>query len=169
MKRTLFQISDDFRALEQVLEECGGDVSDPTAEAALNAWEAELATDLEAKVDGYCSVIAEIEARIAAREEEATRLSRLAKVDRNVVESMRDRLLMVWQARGLGTVNTSRFRVSAQRCGGVAPLVIDGEVPERFTRKTVEPDRTAIREALLAGEQLEFARLVDRAERIVIR
>lgn len=169
MKRTLFEISEDMAALEAVLEECGGDISSPNAEAALNAWEAELASDLERKVDGYCAVIAEIEARIAAREEEAARLRNLAKIDANVVEAMRDRLLMVWEARDLGTVQTPRFRVSRARLGGAAPLVIDGEVPERFTRTTVEPDRTKIREAILSGEELPFARLAERGARIVIK
>ena len=56
--RTLFSISDDLLALGRILDEAGGDVSHPDAIAALDAWETELATDLEAKADSYAALIA---------------------------------------------------------------------------------------------------------------
>jgi hypothetical protein len=64
MNRTIYDISADLAALESILHENGGDVSDANAEAALAEWERELESDLFGKVDRYCSLIAELEARL---------------------------------------------------------------------------------------------------------
>jgi len=38
MSRTLFDISEDLLALEQILDEVGGDISDAEAEHAVDKW-----------------------------------------------------------------------------------------------------------------------------------
>ena len=64
MKQTLYNIADDLRALEAILVEAGGDISSPDALAAVEAWEAELETNLGSKIDNYCSLISEIEQEV---------------------------------------------------------------------------------------------------------
>ena len=63
---TLYAISDDIAALGALLEETGGELT-PENEAAFVAFEAEITSNLNGKVDGYCALIAEIDARAAAR------------------------------------------------------------------------------------------------------
>jgi hypothetical protein len=167
--RTIFAISDDLLALGRILEEAGGDVSHPDAIAALDAWEAELASDIEEKADSYAALISEFEARSEARIAEANRIKARADADRRAADSLRERLRIVWEARGLGKIQTARYVIALARNGGLAPLEIRGDVPERFTKVKVEPDRDAIRAALLAGEPLDFASLGERGTRISIR
>jgi len=167
--RTLFSISDDLLALGRILDEAGGDVSHPDAIVAIDAWETELATDLEAKADSYAALIAEFEARAEARVAEANRIKAKAEADRRAADSLRERLRYVWETRQLGKVQTARYTIALAKNGGVAPLEIRGEIPERFQKIRREPDRDAIRAALLAGEPLDFASLGDRGTRISIR
>lgn len=174
MKQTLYNIADDLRALEALLVEAGGDISSPEALAAVEAWEAELSTNLGSKVDNYCSLISEIEARAAARQAEADRLADLARVDENAAKALRERLKFVFESRSLPTMQTERFRVSLAKNGGKAPLDIrvgPDELPEwAVKRKTVvETDRDAIRARLEAGETLTFANLMERGTRLVIK
>jgi len=171
MNRTIYDISADLAALESILAETGGDLSDPQAEAALAEWERELESDLTGKVDRYCSLIAEIEARSAMRQAEADRLADLAKADDKAAQGLRERLRFIWETRNLPKIETARFRVALTRNGGKAPLDVHGDVPPEFTKtKTiVEPDREKIRTALEAGERLSFALLMERGTRISIK
>jgi hypothetical protein len=174
VNRTIYDISADLAALETILHENGGDITDPQASSALAEWERELETDLAGKVDRYCALIAEMEVRAAARRAEAERLVDLAKADESGAAGLRDRLRFIWQARNLGPLQTARFRVSISRNGGKAPLSISGEadslpawaVKRRADRVPVDLDDLA---ALEAGNVLPFARLEERGSRISIR
>jgi hypothetical protein len=171
---TLYEISDDLRALEALLVEADGDISSPQAAEAIAAWEQELSTNLAEKVDRYCSLISEIEVRAAARIAEAERLRELAKIDDRAALALRERLKFVFESRSLPTMQTERFRVSLARNGGKAPLDIrvgPDELPAwAVKRKTVvETDKDAIRARLEAGETLPFANLMERGSRLVIK
>lgn len=171
MKQSLLSLSDDMNALDEILAETGGDLSDPRSEEILSAWEAELESNLSAKVDGYCRFISELEARASARAQEAARLAARAKIDESTASRLRERLRSTWEARSLPAIETANYRVSLAKNGGKAPLDVHGEVPPEFTKtKTVvEPDREKIRTALEAGERLPFALLMERGSRISIR
>ena len=170
---TIYEISEDMAALDALLAETGGEIT-PEAEAAFNAFEAELAANLHAKTDAYCALIAEIDARAAARKAEAKRLADRAKTDERTADALRERLRFVWETRRLGKVETDRFTVSLARNGGKAPLDIRCGVDElpawAITRETVVTvDKDAIRSRLDAGESLDFASLMERGTRINIK
>jgi hypothetical protein len=174
MNRTIYDISADLAALETILHENGGDLSDPKAEAAIAEWERELESDLTGKVDRYCSLIAELEARSAMRQAEADRLADLAKADDKSAQGLRERLRFIWETRNLPKIETARFRVALTRNGGKAPLdlrVGPEELPEwAIERKTVvTANKDAIRARLEAGENLPFANLMERGTRISIK
>jgi len=174
VNQTLYQIADDLRALEALLVEAGGDLSSPEALAAVEAWEAELSTNLAGKVDNYCGLITEIEVRAAARQAESDRLRDLARVDDNAAKALRERLRFILEARSLGPIQTERFRVSVAKNGGKAPLDIrigPDELPEWAVKRkiVVETDKDAIRARLEAGESLPFANIMERGTRLVIK
>jgi hypothetical protein len=170
---TIYEISEDMAALDALLAETGGEIT-PEAEAAFNAFEAELAANLHAKTDAYCALIAEIDARAAARKAEAKRLADRAKTDERTSDALRERLRFVWETRRLGKVETDRFTVSLAKNGGKAPLDVRCGVDElpawAVKRETVVTvDRDAIRQRLDAGEPLDFASLMERGTRINIK
>ena len=170
---TIYEISEDMAALDALLAETGGEIT-PEAEAAFNAFEAELAANLHAKTDAYCALLAEIDARAAARKAEAKRLADRAKADERTSDALRERLRFVWETRRLGKVETDRFTVSLARNGGKAPLDIRCGVDElpawAIKRETVVTvDKDAIRSRLDAGEPLDFASLMERGTRINIK
>lgn len=56
-----------------------------------------------------------------------------------------------------------------QNAGGKLPLIIDGTVPERFTKLTIENDNDLIRKALDAGEDIDFAHYGERSKVMKIK
>jgi len=174
MGRTLYEIGNDMAALEALLIESGGDISDPKVAEAIGRWEQELEGDITSKVDSYCMLIADIERRAQARWAEADRLKQLAETDENAAEALRERLRFVFELRNLKPVQTDRFRVALVKNGGKAPLDIRvgvDEMPDWAVKRTLvlAPDKDAIRERLDKGEQLPFASLLERGNRISIK
>jgi hypothetical protein len=173
MKQTLLDITEDMAAIDELLAESGGEIT-PETEGTLDAWFAELDTNFTGKVDNYCALITEIECRAAVRKAEADRLYDRAKVDENAAKALRERLRFVWELRAMGKVQTSRYTVSLAKNGGKAALDVrvgaeDLPAWAVKTETVVTVDKDAIRSRLEAGEQLDFASLMQRGNRIAIK
>ena len=172
MSATLYEISDNLAALEDLLTEYGGELPDDVAERAIDEWLEEMAGATKDKVDNYCALIRELESRAAARKAEAKRLAERASVDAGAVDRLKARLLWFFEAHQIKTLETARFRVTAAQNGGMAPLIITAPVEDiplefiEFIRKPINP---IIRELLEAGEKLEFAELGERGKSIRIK
>jgi hypothetical protein len=177
MGKTLFEIGADMEALDAVLEEVGGDITDDAAAQAIDEWLMENRDNLSQKLDGYAALIQQRNAMAAARMEEAKRLQALAVADTNAARWLAERLKLFFETYGLQKVETARYKVALQRNGGVLPLLLDddltpSDVPEDFVIEvpaTQRIDTGAIRAALERGEALEFARLGERGTQIRIR
>ena len=61
---------------------------------------------------------------------------------------------------------TEHYNLSIARNGGEVPLIITGDVPEKYC--DLVPNNKKIREALNHGD-LEFARLGERGEHLSVR
>lgn len=174
MTRTLLSIAEDLRALDDLLEEVGGDVSDPRVEEAISKWESELSGDLTGKVNNYCHLIRELEASAEFRAGEAERLRKRAKADQSKADFLRGRLKLVLEQRGLGKLETDHYRLSIQKNGGAVPLVLEAPamIPPQYMRVIPEqhvPDNEKLREALAAGQEVPGVRLGERGTRLSIR
>ena len=171
MSQTLIDISADMQALDDLLAEVGGDVTEPKVASIVDAWFEELDHSLSAKVDNYAALISTMRARADVRRAEAERLARRAQVDESAADWLASRLLAALDTRGMRKVETDRYAVSVVGNGGKAPLLVDGDVPAEFLKTVtkVEPDRERIRLAIEAGQALPFARLGERGKRLAIR
>lgn len=165
-RRTLFDISNDLLALYDRLEALGGDVTSPDAEQAVDAWFAQLSHERDEKLDNYAALIRELEARAQARKEEAKRLVDRARRDAEQAAYLKQRLLLFFQDHRLKTVETRRYRLTLQRSGGKAPVLLTTDpetLPTEYQRWKVSADLDAIRAALEDGADLGFATLGERS------
>jgi len=182
MTRTLLDITRDLEALDalmgevdRALEETEGEVT-PEVQKVLgtvDAWMAELDADLGGKIDNYAALITELRGRAEVRKAESDRLSRRAKIDERNARWLADRLRDELDARGVGKVETPRYRVSVAANGGKLPLVIADEQAlahdRRFWVTVQQLNRSAVRDALDSGETVPGARLGERGRRLSIR
>ncbi|HEY9852809.1 MAG TPA: siphovirus Gp157 family protein [Leptolyngbyaceae cyanobacterium] len=170
--RTLFNISDELSQLNVLLDELDGD--DEESKQLITDYLEQLGEERDRKLDNYAALIAELEAKAEVRKAEAKRLANLAASDEKKAQMLKERLKWFFETNSLKTVETSRYKLSLAKSGGKPPLILDDsvsatELPEKFQKVSVEVDKTAIRAALEAGEDLDFARLGDRSSNIRIR
>lgn len=171
---TLYELSQDLLALEALLTETGGEITDD--DAALEVWFDELGEQRDAKIDGYCALIREFEARAEARELEAKRLMALAGSDTNNAKRLKARLKGFFEAQGIKKLETARFRLSVQANGGALPVIVPegwekepASAPEAFQRRVIQLDKEAIREAIRNDDETHGASLGERGNHLRIR
>ena len=133
-------------------------------EGALLAEEGNKAA-LAAKADATCWVIEHLRGQAAYRQQQAKRLTELARSDAGRAEALEESLVLVLtrlqpQATRFSFPN---HEVSSRKSQAVE---IDDEqalAPEWLVIKTTtQPDKTAIKEALKAGRQIVGAQLISR-------
>ena len=125
--------------------------------------------EIEDKADNYAKIIKELEAKQNARKEEAKRLTESAKVFENRVKALKNNLYTAMKAVNKPKFATNLFTFNIVKNGGKQALTIDGEVPEEYTKTTIENDTDKIRQALDDGEKLTFAHLEPRGESLRIK
>lgn len=172
--QTLLNIMDDFRALDDLLLEINGDISDPRVDEIVTGFLDELGGNLERKVDGYAAFITELLSRAEVREKEAERLANRVRIDRNTASFLKDRLKNALAMRGIDKLETDRYRVSIAKNGGKQPVQIPDPlaIPAEFTRTIparTEPDVDLVRDALVSGAEVPGAILLERGTHLRIR
>lgn len=173
-RRTLWDIGEDLEALEALLIEAGGDITDEQADAAIDVWLNELGLERDRKLDGYAHLVTELTARADMRKRAAQTMTAMSRVDANVVERLKARVLDFFQLQHIKRVDTEHHRFS--RCGNGGPMPVElrtrpDHLPAHFQIVTVTANTDALRKALEAGDEeaAEHARLGERGEHVRIR
>lgn len=180
IKQTLFDLSAEMTELEQKLSDFDGDISEEEKEKEIDDLLARMAENEESineKLDGYVAVMAEFEGRAELREKEASRLLQLARGDHANTSRLKDRLLSFFLVQGISKRETNFHKFTVAKAGGKQALEIaEGtdvtELPAKFTEVIPEQvvfNKDAIREHLSEGNELEFARLLERKDVLKIR
>jgi hypothetical protein len=169
----LFQITNQIQERIQTLADSQAELGTPDGKAQEElAYEFNvLDLQFEEKVEAYCHVIRNREALLKAREEEVNRLQRLVRIDLNQIARMKAVIKEAMLLTGKTKLETELFKVRVQANGGKAPLKFceNYEVPDEFCRIKKEPDSDKIREAIEAGEVLDFAELLPRGNHLQIK
>jgi hypothetical protein len=171
---SLLDITEDMSALDALLTENGGDISDPAVMDAVDRWFAENESNLRLKADGYAAFIQEQKLLAESRKSEADRMAAKAKRNQATADFMAGRLKATMEQLGLPKIETARFTIAVQGNGGKQPVDVFGaidQLPEwaKRAKTIIEPDKDKIRERLEAGDTLEFAVLQPRGTRLAIR
>lgn len=165
MKESLFGLGETLVELARIIDECEDGELDDRLAAYLDETEGAVA----AKVESYCAMIREREARAQARENEAKRMEELARVDNNTSDRMRRRLFEFMERTGRQKMETATAVVRTQNAGGKLPVQLLAPVPATHCSITYTPNMVKIRGMLENGEELEFAKLGERSRILVIK
>ena len=165
MKESLFGLGEKLVELARIVDECEDGELDDKLAAYLDATEGAVAD----KVETYCAMIREREARAEARGIESERLEELCAQDVRTAERMRKRLFEFMERTGRQKMETATAVVRTQNAGGKLPVQLVAPVPVTHSTITYTPNMTKIRGALENGEQLEFAKLGERSRILVIK
>ena len=170
-RTTLLDIGQELTALSELMLASADENGElpPDVAAQLDAWFAELSTDLEEKIDNTAAFHRVLKLRAAIRKEEAERLLMLHKVDATLAERIKRRLHLFMTTTGPAKIKTRRFSLSVCGNGGVQPMDVDqgvciGDVPLKYRKQVLDHD--AVRADLEAGATLTWARLRDRGSHL---
>lgn len=159
---SLYELTGEFQALYELA------INDEDPQAFLDTLEG-LKGELEAKSAGYAHVINQLmmEANECDKVIDAFNAKKSARM--NSVKRMKEALIGAMDAAGIDKLTAGEYTFKIAKNGGLQPLKIDGDVPDSFTKVIVEPDNKKIRDALLEGQELEFAHLEPRGRHLNIK
>lgn len=159
---TLYELQNEFLELLSLAED--PDVDPVAFKDTLEGLEGEI----EYKADGYAKVIRQLEASADAVDKEMKRLQGMKKLFEGNIKTMKESLQSAMEVTGKKKFKTNLFSFNIQK--NPPSVVIDKEddIPPEYLKIKTEPDKTAIKEALNAGEVIEFAHL-EQAETLRIK
>lgn len=160
--RTIYDIQDEIRDIF-----AGATVDEETGElaidmAALDALQLEETEKLKA---WGIYIKTEIAFREALKKERDKLADEVKKAD-NRIELLKDRYAYVLQGRKL---KTPEVQVSYRTTPNVVEIDEGTEIPDRWMtiKETKTPSKTRMKEAILAGENIEGVHLVDKVSLIL--
>lgn len=124
--------------------------------------------EIETKSEGYIAVINRLDMEQKKAKEVADTYSAIARSRDNAIKKMKERLLYALETMGKNELAAGDFTIKIKANGGVAPLIIDGNVPDNMTKVTVEPDNKKIRE-YLKDNTCDWAHIAERGRHIEIK
>ena len=162
----LYEITQDYLQIAAMLEDAE---LDPQALAdTMEGIEGEF----EIKAENYAKVMKNLEGDILAIKAEIDRLSNKKKALENNIKTMKSALKMAMEATGKTKFKTELFGFNIQK--NAPSVVIDLEdlskLPSQFIKQhEIEADKTAIKEALKRGENLEGIAHLEQSESLRIK
>lgn len=165
---TLYELTSDYLGL---LELAGSD--DPEDQEAFETTLEGLLACIDKKADSYATVLVEMGGRVDIITNEINRLTAIKKAIEDHQKRMKERLLETMQITGRDVIKTDLHTFKIVKNGGKLPLVIEdgANIPDKWCKVIVEPDKDKIRTALETGntEALAFAHLGERGEHLSIK
>ena len=160
---TLYELTSDYIKLLELAED--PDIEEDVFRDTLEG----IAGAIEDKAEAYAIIIGELLAKADRITGEAKRLNAWADSLTKHADRMKETLMYSMDEIGTKKIETEHFRIGIAGNGGKKPLKITSAVPDRYMVMKPEVDTKKIREALEAGEQLDFAYLADRGRHLNIK
>lgn len=151
--KNLFNIDAELYEVYNEIENNGGEMT-PELEATLEITEAERMT----KGEGYVYVIKQLRSQADMIKSEIKRLQELAKRYENSADKLSDTLLQSVVANG--QIKTALVTISSRKSKSVS-ITDESLLGAEFLRIKTEPNKTAIKEAIEAGQEVAGALIVE--------
>ena len=151
--KNLFNIDAELYEVYSEIENNGGEMS-PELEAALEISETERMT----KGEGYVYVIKQLKSQSDLLKAEAKRLLEIAKQYENSADKLADRLLHSVITHG--QIKTAFVTISTRKSKSVS-ITDESLLKAEYLRIKTEPNKTAIKEALESGQEVQGALIVE--------
>ena len=124
------------------------------------------------KMEAYCRVVRNLEAKKTAHKNEATYHSDKAKTIDGSITRLKDAMFNSMKASGVNKVEGELFTVAIQKNGGKAPIVLDVEVeelPDELVKVKESADLEAIRQYIEETGDITYAHIGERGESLRIK
>lgn len=167
----LYEIATDYRRLQDLLD--SAETPAEMRQTIIDTLES-LSGDFEDKAENMAALIAEYKATAEGCAAEIQRLNEKKLRAENAIEPIKKYLMAEMQFTGIKKVKAGTWNITIAKNGGKAPIVWDDDIepedlPEKYRSIYYKIDTAAVRDALEAGEALDFAKLGERGESLRIK
>ncbi len=163
---SLYELTDEYKAVEAMLEEEGVE-----EQVILDSLEG-IGGEIEEKADNYAKMIKNLLAEAEALKAEEERLSARRKARESLAQKLKSRLQANLEFIGKTKFKTLLFSFSVARNGGKQPLFITENIEEIPGKYLIQqppiPDKEAIRE-LLKEKEVDWAHFTGYGTHLNIR
>lgn len=162
----IYEITNDYLQIMAMLED--SDLDPQTLADTMEGIEGEF----EIKAENYAKVMKNLEGDILAIKTEIDRLTSKKRVIENNIKNMKSTLQTAMETTGKTKFKTELFSFNIQK--SAPAVVIDLEdmskLPSQFIKqRDIEADKTAIKEALKRGENLDGIAHFEQSESLRIK
>lgn len=174
-KKTLFSIHEDLITLDNLIEEMGGDISEPGVEATITKWFNELMDNEADKLAGYIAYVQQLDMEMDKAREVARDWSSKASSRENRIKWLKKRIMDYAKATNRDEIKTSSgYKICIQKNGGKPSWdLVDGTtvdtIPEEFTKTTKSVDFDKIQQAIDAGKTPVFVKVNEVGKHVRFR
>lgn len=160
---TLYEIATELETLYEMSTdpECDPQALADTIEGVMG--------ELEVKASSCVYVIKQLEMEQEKAEAVSKEFSNKAQVRANSLKRIKEAIMLTMDRLNIKELEAGDYTIKIQKNGGKEPLVITGEVPDKYKKVIYEDDKELIRKAIADGEDIEFAHLEPRGKHIVIK
>lgn len=166
---SLFNLTTEYMEVADKLSD--PDFDQESVELMLN----EIKADIEAKAENYAKLVRYLESMLKALETELSFFNKKKDALKNNIkrlkDAVRDALILTGHDDKTGLM-AGNYKLKVEGNGGKRPVLITGEVPQEFTRVTVEVDTERVRaflESLDDDDTCAWAKLEERGKHLAIR
>lgn len=160
----LYEIVDELKALDDLLEESNGEIT-----PEIEGWIAEYGAVLADKADRIGGYWRQLEADAEAHKKEEDFHAARKQVAKRKLERLRALVHFQMERSERTEFRGTLFRLALEKNGGKVPLRLLTDDPERFPADcrvvTVGVDKEAVRRRLEGGGDVELAGLAELGER----
>ncbi len=122
----------------------------------------QLEMERDKKIENALLYAEQLKADAKAIEEYVKDRQAVARAKKNTAESIKNWLIARMQEKGESKFETKRIRATLRITTANKTVITDGSlIPQEYLRTKIEPDTTAIKAAIKAGETVPGAQLVD--------
>jgi len=151
---SLYLISTDLRELLSSIANNDGEIT-PEQESALAITQQEL----EAKGINYALVIRECEATVTAIDTEIERLTKLKSKPQNLAKKLKENISTAMKEFDCEKIESDLVKLSFRKSEAVE-VFDESLLVEKYYKYSPSIDKTAIKTAIKAGEDVQGARIV---------
>lgn len=152
--KSLVQIFQDQQALDNILMDLQGEVSDEKVESITTMWMDEITSNLAEKADSYKyrqDALDQMAERLKSYSKE---MAAGAKSMERISDALADRMKQVMLANGTPEIKGHKYKFKLSSSAPKVVVLNEGEIPAVYTREKVliEIDKVAIKNAVEKGE-----------------
>ena len=161
--KTLQEIVQDHKSLDQLMLENGGELTDAQQESIVDAWMLEIKSDMANKVDGYKYRQDSLESATENLKARAKMISQAAKVLVNMSDLLKTRLkyTMIEMTTDELVGNDFKYKLTSSK-PSLNVTNEDAIDPKYFVETTLKVlDRAAVKSDLEHGVEIKGAELIE--------